>query len=118
MARAMFKGAGLRPKANGDLFTTRQARGAHVVARSCALGALYEGTWGTPRVCGDDVVDTPKILSERYPALNRQVANPASALACPTKEPLETVIVNLNDSQGWSRQRIARWLCDLSQEAP
>lgn len=99
LADAIRKGAMQRPQAREFMFS----RTADV--RSCALGAAYEGVYGT--------VDSGPIsqageLCLAFPELN------TAHVYCPTcgegASLWYVVGDHLNDSHGWTREAIADWL--------
>jgi hypothetical protein len=72
------------------------------ITHACALGACYVGVEG-----GDAEFRTlSDWLIEQWPELiSTQYHNPSSDCVC-----LDNIIFDLNDSKGWTRERIADWL--------
>lgn len=93
LADSMERGAKLRPKARGELFKN---------GASCALGAVYEDTFG---VRGGAYSK----LQKKYPVLQENVTGDSWKWVT-----LQSAIVRRNDELGWSRIRIARWLRKLA----
>lgn len=117
LAAAMERGAKKRGQARGYLFEQIGLDGEKpTLGGSCALGAAYEGAFGTPPIRfhrnGFYMVDggvskMHRALWKRFPALCRPVSGPYN------ERHLEGVVMSLNDDKGWSRAKIARWLRKL-----
>lgn len=76
---------------------------------SCALGALILGTgFMGPKQFQEDILgDALSYMRLRFPDLHM------SAIACPgcaRFNTLEVAILCLNDTHGWTRERIAGWI--------
>jgi hypothetical protein len=72
---------------------------------SCALGAAYEGVAG--EVCWDNNRAYDR-LHKTFPVLNKEARCPVKGCrSVPKICILGSMITHLNDSHGWSRERIA-----------
>lgn len=110
LSNAMLRGAKKRRKAVGDFFMLHGKK----LGGSCALGAVYEATFGTPPirmenwkpVVNGGTTEMDDRLQKRFPVLQEMVFyRPDNAYRS-----LNYAIVDLNDSCKWSREKIARWL--------
>ncbi len=74
-------------------------------ARSCALGAAYEGMYRLPREIGSA---RPQHLERLFDCLDNTIKH------CPEKcrkmLTLGAMIVHLNDDHHWTREQIAAWV--------
>ena len=97
LSTAILKGCKIRRKTSAQLFEDN---------KSCALGAAYEGVTGKYNGGGELT-----LLRKKFPIL-RRVA-PKSSKSWGYSETIEEIIISRNDTLGWSREKIARWLKKL-----
>ena len=72
---------------------------------TCALGAAYEGTFGTLNLQGASGMDMVKLF-KTYPILIEKCTSPEpSYCSC-----IGDAIPILNDSYNWTREEIANWI--------
>jgi len=80
---------------------------------TCALGAAYEGTFGTIKgALGTHPLEESVRLKAEYRILSRGAAECPVSNMCP-KDLTNTVmqmIAHLNDNHDWSREKIADWI--------
>ena len=101
LSEALRIGAKLRPQAFGCFF---EGDGENPVC-SCALGAIYEATFGLPdkldeySPCRVDYINKDALIDD-YPELILEVDG----------EELYYLISHLNDGDGMEREAIADWL--------
>ena len=108
LSKAILEGSKLRKKAEGSLFFEN---------KSCALGAAYEYAFdklSKKDLIGDvdDEHDGHKYiqLSKKFPELDHTYSSPRYN---GRENRLLDIIVELNDTLKWSRQKIARWLMKM-----
>ena len=100
LAGAILAGAKRRPdQAFGDYYRGKNS--------SCALGAAYEGIYRLPEA-PEGV--RPQRLDRIFDCLEGVVR--ACPEGCKKRLPLGALIVHLNDTHQWSRERIAEWIAD------
>lgn len=100
LARAIMTGVNRRPdQAFGDYYRGRNS--------SCALGAAYEGIYRLPD-SADGV--RPQRMDRFFDCLEGVVRRCPEG--CKKRLPLGALIVHLNDTHQWSRERIAAWVAD------
>lgn len=110
LSEAMRKGAEQRPQAFGGLVLVEEDG----VFSTCAIGAVYEAIFGElPPFLGFDAFDHERSLAyeaieDLHPAMNDAALCPE----CPADAPndLEGVVICLNDTHRWTREKIAEWL--------
>lgn len=119
LSDAMRAGAAIRPQATGILFRKMYVEKTNEKQIcSCALGAAWEGAhpafdagrWVKVADDGDDgLVGLSDV--EQYFGLNRRIEaiNPARGWV----HEVCGIIIDLNDSQDWTREAIADWLLTL-----
>lgn len=71
---------------------------------TCALGAAYEGTFG--EIKQGYRIDLITQLYKKYPYLSKVVNHPIN----PASTSLDAIVIFLNDTHRWSRERIADWV--------
>jgi len=130
LANAILRGAKKRPQTTGELFQLTAANNkiGYKLGASCALGAAYEGEFGTPPLVLRDEYMPPMVdggdgamhdaLGKRFPILNKEVIYPENtdfdgSIFGGIRSELRSVIISLNDEYGWTRGRIANWLKKL-----
>jgi hypothetical protein len=72
---------------------------------ACALGLIYIGTGVSPEALAKGDIDTTalnKQLFDSWIAVNPVTGDDAN--------PIDTVIVDLNDNQKWSPTQVSNWL--------
>ena len=100
LSEAIRQGAKLRPQSVGRYFETDDQD--ETVYASCALGAAHEAVSGNT-----DTLELVDHLADEFPELRSfRAQNPMKQWS----DHLWVVITNLNDKQGWSRERIADYL--------
>lgn len=123
LAAALSKGSKKRKQTTGKLFSLEydvEGTERPLLGQSCALGAIYEGAFGTPpvtkanhdfgyQVDGGDSAMTNR-LEKRFKVLKQMVQLPRSVDTFGFEDTLEVAIVALNDSYNWTRGEIAAWL--------
>lgn len=131
LADAMMRGGKKRVKCEGKLFDLleiqKQDNDGNWFSRwklggSCALGAAYEGVFGTPPVIVDADGYSARInggdehmqdrLEKKLPVLQVMVSDIDEDEG--SGDSVAGAIINLNDSQGEPRWKIARWLRRLA----
>lgn len=131
LADAMMRGGKKRVKCEGKLFdlleVQKQGNDGNWFSRwklggSCALGAAYEGVFGTPPVIvdadgysaringGDDHMQ--ERLEKKLPVLGLMLSDVIED--DPTGDSIAGEIINRNDNAGEPRWKIARWLRRLA----
>lgn len=99
LSEAMRKGCDVYPeKCELQLTNGRSA---------CALGAVLGGLYGLGPHPGDDDDERLEHLRQMYPVLELVVEPPVRMVK---GRELLKVIWSLNDSSGWTREKIADWL--------
>lgn len=102
LSQAIRNGAKLRPQARLAFF---------YAGKSCALGAAYEGYYGSTNTSMEEVADC---LSRRFPVL-RLLLNKSQVPSCIEGDGkdqylLNNVVTTLNDYKGWTREQVADWV--------
>lgn len=128
LAKALRKGAKRREKSTGELFSTIDVtknpdKPKYKLGASCALGAIYEGTFGKPPVRaveGGFDFFIPKVdggdeamyarLKRKYPVLAQPVGLNSF------NDVYEIKIISKNDTHDESREEIADWLEEQANE--
>ena len=109
LSYAIARGAAQRPQGRTQYFS-----GDGHALRSCTFGAAYEGFFGhlPPDPYNAETIyrDLAAVFGD---VLEREVADPA--INCAARFPLGSVIVVLNDGNGWSREQIASWLRSIGE---
>jgi len=104
LSEAIRLGAKLRPQCKGSFFCYGKLEG------SCALGAAYEGYYGSR---GDSTEGVASSVSARFPIL-RLLVDRTKVPDCISGENdrflLNNVVTSLNDYKGWTREQIADWV--------
>lgn len=135
LSEAMRKGATMTKGLRDGWIVTRKAKQAEIVpvalipleaqekglepalqtvstiTKACALSAAFAAAFGT-RVIGDPNVE--RAVSRQWPGLSKMRTCPQSQ--CMKREPIDDLIVHLNDRHFWSRNRIADWVETLEQQ--
>jgi len=111
LSEAIRLGAKLRPQCKSSFFSFESTPKGVSCKGSCALGAAYEGYYGTR---GDGSPETiSDSLSKRFPVLHR-VVDEQLVPDCIKREHglhlVNNVIASLNDYKGWTREQIADWV--------
>ena len=111
LSEAIRLGAMMHPQHFGDMHEFGDdGRGNRIIIGSCALGAALDAGWAEDATMGGDPVI--KSLMGWYPCpqchLSYYQSHNINAAAFPPF--LLCVIVHLNDSHHWTRERIADWV--------
>lgn len=121
LAEAMLAGAKKRPQAVEVLFRRADGLDGNPNGEicSCALGAAWEGshpdfdaeTWHETRLKKplNEVIGLEKVWEyfDHFEQIN--VLDPMGTGG----DSLDSIIVDLNDRHGWTREKIANWLLEL-----
>jgi hypothetical protein len=103
LSQAILAGCKRRKQTTNTLFRRKALDGS---VYSCALGAAYEGVTG--EICWNSLAYDR--LSKTFPILSKQARCPVRECSEARGESFHTldcIIIHLNDSHGWSRERIA-----------
>lgn len=71
----------------------------------------FQKFWKSNLTFGDMVITGPSHYEMQIPGLQAQVKHPCTG----NLDTLSSVIINLNDTQKWSREQIADWLETLDE---
>ena len=102
LAEAIRLGAMSLPQAKGGMYS----KGA-----ACAIGAALYAVGRLIERAGDE--GNYDAAYQQWPILTRDFINPATG----EDEELLWIIASLNDSYGWSRERIADWVETIDRRA-
>ena len=94
ISKAIYEGCKRGPQLKQQFFDDKGG--------TCVVGALIVGS-GLDHVHNYDVYST---IIKNFPELGKIYKNPESG----NEESLFHLMVILNDSYGWSRERIAKWI--------
>jgi len=103
LARFIRAGARRGPQCFGSYFDDHGG--------SCALGAVYEGVYRLPRDHGKLVPDHLERLFRCLDEVTKRCPQ-----GCGKRLPLAAMIVHLNDDHRLSREQIAEWLTQESDD--
>lgn len=130
LADAMMKGGKKRQQCTGNLFdvdTVEQSdkKGdwidSYKLGGSCALGAVYEGLFGTPPITDEGQVnggdgEMYARLTKRLPVLDLSLNDITDAAddVFGDDSTLQDSIIFKNDTAGFARWQIAKWIRRLA----
>jgi hypothetical protein len=107
LSEAIRLGAMLKPKGSNSLF-----RAGHTCALGAALdacGALWSGR--------EEVESDMDEVTRRWPICGTRVAWPvADDLPCFGQEAVGSIVTELNDTWGWTREQIADWVATIEAQ--